>query len=65
MARSGLRVVDLLRPDLLKTHIETACAEKNAIARALFGDGSTGRNEDVRRICWQAEKIRPLVADTG
>ena len=27
MARSGLRVVDLLRPDLLKTHIEAACAE--------------------------------------
>ena len=37
MSRGGLRVVDLLRRDLLKTHIETACAEKNAIARALFG----------------------------
>ena len=37
MARSGLRVVDLLDPKLLKTHIEAACAEKNAIAHALFG----------------------------
>src|SRR6476620_907026 len=37
MARSGLRIVDLLRPDLLKTHIEAACNEKNQIARALFG----------------------------
>ena len=37
MARSGLRIVDLLRSDLLKTHIEAACAEKNAIAHALFG----------------------------
>ncbi len=37
MARSGLRVVDLLHPALLKTHIEAACAEKNAIAHALFG----------------------------
>jgi len=39
MARSGLRVVDLLRPELLKTHIEAACAEKNAIVKALFGAG--------------------------
>jgi adenylosuccinate synthase len=37
MARSGLRIVDLLRPELLKTHIEAACGEKNAIAHALFG----------------------------
>jgi adenylosuccinate synthase len=51
MARSGLRVVDLLRPELLKTHIEAACAEKNAIARALFGTGSAGPGEDVRRVC--------------
>ena len=37
MARSGLRVVDLLDAKLLKTHIEAACGEKNAIAHALFG----------------------------
>ena len=27
-------------PDLLKTHIEAACKEKNAIAHALFGTGT-------------------------
>ena len=27
MARSGLRIVDLLRPDLLMTHIDAACSE--------------------------------------
>jgi len=37
MARSGLRIVDLMRPELLKAHIEAACGEKNAIAHALFG----------------------------
>ena len=37
MARSGLRVVDLLNPKILKSHIENACQEKNAIAHALFG----------------------------
>ena len=37
MARSGLRVVDLLNTSLLRTHIQNACHEKNAIAHALFG----------------------------
>src|SRR6201996_5262874 len=37
MARSGLRVVDLLNPKILKSHIENACEEKNAIVKALFG----------------------------
>jgi adenylosuccinate synthase len=50
MARSGLRVVDLLRPELLKTHIEAACAEKNAIVHALFGTDAAGPGEDVRRV---------------
>jgi adenylosuccinate synthase len=67
MARSGLRVVDLLRPDLLKTHIEAACAEKNAIARALFGTGTDPLDaakmfEDYAAA---AEQVRPFVADTG
>ena len=54
MARSGLRVVDLLRPELLKTHIEAACAEKNAIAQALFG---TGRRW-TRRRCMTSTRRR-------
>src|ERR1700710_1735512 len=37
MARSGLRIVYLLNPKILKAHIEAACQEKNAIAKALFG----------------------------
>ena len=37
MHRSGLRVVDLLNPALLRTHINNACYEKNTIAQALFG----------------------------
>src|SRR6516225_11418005 len=37
MARSGLRVVDLLHTSLLRTHIQNACHEKNAVAHALFG----------------------------
>ena len=67
MARSGLRVVDLLRPDLLKTHIEAACQEKNAIVRALFGTGTAPLDPEKMfdEYSAAAEERRPFVADTG
>ncbi|HXR38421.1 MAG TPA: adenylosuccinate synthase [Terracidiphilus sp.] len=67
MARSGLRVVDLLHPDLLKTHIEAACAEKNAIVRALFGTGTAPLDPEKMydEYAAAAEQVRPFVQDTG
>jgi adenylosuccinate synthase len=65
MARSGLRVVDLLHPALLKTHIEAACAEKNAIAHALFGTDPLDPEKMYEQYAEAAEQIRPFVADTG
>jgi adenylosuccinate synthase len=60
-----LRVVDLLRPDLLKTHIEAACAEKNAIARALFGTDPLDPAKMYDEYAAAAEQVRPFVTDTG
>ncbi len=65
MARSGLRVVDLLRPELLKTHIEAACAEKNAIAHALFGTDPLDPAKMYDEYAAAAEQVRPFVTDTG
>jgi adenylosuccinate synthase len=65
MARSGLRVVDLLRPDLLKTHIEAACTEKNAIAHALFGTDPLDPAKMYDEYAAAAEELRPFVTDTG
>ena len=65
MARSGLRVVDLLQPALLKTHIEAACAEKNAIAHALFGTDPLEPAKMYDEYAAAAEQVRPFVADTG
>ena len=65
MARSGLRVVDLLHPELLKTHIEAACAEKNAIAHALFGTDPLDPAKMYDEYAAAAEQVRPFVADTG
>jgi len=65
MARSGLRIVDLMRPELLKTHIEAACAEKNAIAHALFGTDPLDPAKMYDEYAAAAEQVRPFVADTG
>ena len=65
MARSGLRIVDLLNTSLLKTHIEAACAEKNAIVRALFGSEGLDPARMYEEYAAAAERIRPFVADTG
>jgi adenylosuccinate synthase len=65
MARSGLRVVDLLRPELLKTHIEAACAEKNAIVHALFGADPLDPAQMYEEYAAAAEQVRPFVTDTG
>ncbi|MFZ0301100.1 MAG: adenylosuccinate synthase [Terracidiphilus sp.] len=65
MARSGLRIVDLLYPALLKTHIEAACAEKNAIAHALFGTDPLDPAKMYDEYAAAAEQVRPFVADTG
>ena len=65
MARSGLRVVDLLRPDLLKAHIEAACAEKNAIVHALFGAEPLDPARMFDEYAAAAELVAPFVTDTG
>jgi adenylosuccinate synthase len=65
MARSGLRVVDLLHHALLKAHIEAACAEKNAIAHALFGTDPLDPEKMYEEYAAAAEQVRPFVADTG
>lgn len=65
MARNGLRVVDLLNGELLKTHIEAACGEKNAIAHALFGTEPLDPAHMYEEYAKAAEEIRPFVTDTG
>jgi adenylosuccinate synthase len=65
MHRSGLRIVDLLNQALLKTHIESACQEKNAIAHALFGTDPLDPIKMYDEYAAAAERIRPFVTDTA
>jgi adenylosuccinate synthase len=65
MARSGLRVVDLLNKSILKTHIGNACHEKNAIAHALFGTDPLDPTKMYEEYAAAAELIAPFVRDTS
>src|SRR5579862_9552486 len=65
MARNGLRVVDLLNTNLLKTHIENACHEKNTIANALFGAKPLDPAKMYDEYAHAAEQVAPFVTDTG
>jgi adenylosuccinate synthase len=65
MHRSGLRVVDLLNPALLRTHIENACHEKNTIAAALFGTAPLDAKAMYEEYARAAEQIAPFVTDTA
>ena len=64
MARSGLRVVDLLNTSLLRTHIQNACHEKNAVAHALFGTDPLDPEKMYEEYARAAAQIAPFVTDT-
>ena len=63
--RNGLRVVDLLNPSLLRTHINNACHEKNTIAHALFGTEPLDPKQMYEDYARAAEQLAPFVTDTA
>lgn len=65
MARSGLRVQDLLDKNLLQRHIENACREKNTIAHALFNSEPLDPDKMFADYSAMADRVAPFVADTA
>ncbi len=65
MKRGGLRVIDLLNPELMRTHIQNACHEKNTIAHALFDSEPLDPNKMYEDYARAAEAMAPFVADTS
>ena len=64
-SRRGLRVADLLDLELLRTHIQNACREKNTIVHALFNTEPLDPDKIYDEYAAAAEKIRPFVTDTA
>jgi adenylosuccinate synthase len=65
MGRRGLRVADLLDLQLLRTHIENACREKNMIAHALFNSEPLDPDKMYEEYVALVPKIAPFVCDTA
>jgi adenylosuccinate synthase len=65
MGRRGLRVADLLDLQLLRTHIENACREKNMIAHALFNSEPLDADKMYREYADVSAQIAPFVRDTA
>ncbi len=65
MGRRGLRAADLLDLQLLKTHIQNACHEKNMIAHALFNSEPLDADKMYEEYAEASGKIAPFVCDTA
>src|SRR5437764_14761269 len=63
MGRRGLRVIDLLDAQLLRTHIENACREKNMIGHALFNSEPIDADKMYQEYSALADQVAPFVAD--
>jgi adenylosuccinate synthase len=65
MARSGLRVQDLLDKPLLQKHIENACREKNTVVHALFNGEPIDPDKMYADYAEVSDRIAPFVTDTA
>jgi len=65
MGRRGLRVADMLDLQLLRTHIENACREKNMIAHALFNSEPLDPDKMYKEYAEVSAAVAPFVCDTG
>src|SRR6202023_43453 len=65
MGRRGLRVADLLDLQLLRSHIQNACHEKNMIAHALFNSEPLDADKMFEEYAAASVKIAPFVCDTA
>ncbi|MDP9133968.1 MAG: adenylosuccinate synthetase, partial [Actinomycetota bacterium] len=64
-ARVGLRVCDLLEPDLCRSRLRAALAEKNALIERVHGERPLDLDAQLDRYVAIGERLRPFVADAG
>ncbi|MFT4538836.1 MAG: adenylosuccinate synthase [Planctomycetota bacterium] len=64
-ARTGLRVCDLLDPDLCRTRLSAVLAEKNAIIERVYDGEPLDLEEQVQLYVAVGERLKSYVADTG
>ncbi len=65
MARSGVRVGDLLRPDYLTKRVEDRLTELNVILQSLYGHEALNAQEISAQVLKLFGALKPFVADTA
>ena len=64
MARRGLRVCDLLDPQLFREKAERVVAEKNRLAKGAYG-ANIDFSHEVEQTLLLGEKVRPYICDAA
>lgn len=65
VARVGIRVCDLLEPEIFAEKLKVNLISKNEIIVKIYGDKPFAYEEILQEYLAYAEKLRPYVADTG
>jgi adenylosuccinate synthase len=65
VARTGIRVADLLRPELFERRLHAAVAEKAAVIAKVYGQEPEDDAELFDQFRALAERFRPLIVDGG
>ena len=64
-ARTGLRVSDLVAPELLRERLTAALAEKNALLTGVYGGEGLDVEAEIARATALGKRLAPFVCDTG
>lgn len=65
IARTGIRVVDLTEPDVLKEKIEENLSEKNFYLTRLFGENPLRPEPIIERYMTMAQELLPFILDVS
>ena len=65
VARTGIRVADILQPKIFQTHLKAAMAEKAALIEKVYGEEPQNWSTLYEESVQMAERLRPLIVDGG
>lgn len=65
VARSGIRIIDLMNDNVFREKLRQNLDEKNAVLKTLYDFKGFDFDEIYNKYASYREKIRPFVADTG
>jgi adenylosuccinate synthase len=65
VARSGLRVGDLFRPEYFRQRVEERLTELNVVLKSLYGHEALDAQEVSAQVLKLAGALQPFVADTA